>query len=154
MGPLFALIIVLALLVQYAAWMIWRNLMIWSPVVARLTGSDYREAEQNFDSTFDLSATNIGSNNVGLDFERMTECCFRYEDHNGKTHMVELTRITRRAHSPEACMVLWYDPQNPEKCTRWSPGIWLIVLLASSGVLAWLLLGGMQVLAALSLPAR
>jgi hypothetical protein len=149
--PALALVAALALLAQFAAWMVWRNLMVWQPVVARLSGSDYREAEQNFDSMLNPMTSNIGWALGTTERDRLTECWFRYEDQSGKTHSVQLTRITARGYNPDGSIVLWYDPRNPERCTRFGPGFWAIMGIASAGALIWLFTRGA---ALLSLPAQ
>ena len=131
MTPALALIAALALLAQFSIWMAWRNLMIWQPAVARLSGSDYREAEQNFDSMRNPLTSNIGWAFGNEPRERLTECWFRYEDQSGETHSAELTRFTERGYNPDAFVVLWYDPKDPERVTRFSPFFWAILAIAS-----------------------
>ena len=85
---------------------------------------------------------------------RQTEVCFRFEDESGQTHTAQLTRLVRRGFGPDASIMLWYDPANPARFTRFGPGSWILMLIASLAALAWLFTGGATALSALSLLAR
>ncbi len=130
----------LALLVQFALWMVWRNLMIWHPVDAHLSGHDYNQSKQERDNAFRVPVGPLTVDLMGpQDDARITECWYRYCDEDGETHTVSLTDLVTRGYNPEASIMLWYDPANPDRCTRFGPGTWLLVLVASAASLAALI---------------
>ena len=166
MNPVIALIAIFALLAQFAGWMVWRNLMIWTPVVAEISGSDYGELEPDFNyiDTPIFAARSIFAHYFGerdplyqdstFHRERQTEICYRYEDESGGIHSVQLTRIVERGRALSPSTMIWYDPNHPERFTTYGPGSWLLILIASLTALSFLFLKGVAALSALSLLAR
>jgi hypothetical protein len=137
MNLVLALVVLGALAAQYAAWLAWRNFMIWQPVSARLTGSDYREAERHFDRMPVYAM-------AGDDAEtaRLTECWYSYDDDGGARHTVQLTTMVNRGQSPDPSKVIWYDPANPARVSRFGPGFWSLIAVTLIAATAWLVMRG------------
>ncbi|MEY2927531.1 MAG: hypothetical protein RL367_2008 [Pseudomonadota bacterium] len=124
MSILIFLAALLVLLAQFAAWMAWRNLMIWQPVVAHMSLADYRETDERFDRHF-------GSMTNGNEGQRFTECWYRYHDTAGRLHEVQLTRIVQRGNFSRTAAMVWYDPENPKRATLNGPGTWALIAVVS-----------------------
>ncbi len=145
------LIAVLVGLTFYAAWRAWVTVVVLEPVVAQLTGSDYREAERSLDRSTRWAGP--GTETLASfpdDDTRLTDSYWHYTDAAGERHEVTLSGFVQRGTVPDAARVLWIDPADPSKVTRLGPGFWGLMGIAAAAVLGVLLWRGPQVLARLS----
>ncbi len=130
-----ALVIALVLLVQFSAWMVWRNVMIWKPVVAHMGMADYREFDERFDRT--LGRLTASNENVTT-----AECWYKFKDHTGRIYEVQLTRFYTRGHLDRSATTLWYDPENPDRATLYGPAFWGFMVAVGLFGLGWVLMNG------------
>jgi hypothetical protein len=142
-----ALIAALALATQFAGWMVWRNLMVWMPVTARMTGNDYREAERHFDG---IGASMLMENNN--ESGRLTMCWYAYDDEAGVRHTTQFFTLVERGFAPDAAITVWYDPENPERVTRIGPFAWLLVMVTLAAATGYLIANGAEGLALIVWP--
>jgi hypothetical protein len=144
MAALVALAVLLVLIAQGAAWLAYRNLMLWNPAAAVLAGTEYDEGEREIDA---IGSVLIGPLHIDViddtysDYRHVTSY-MRFTDHNGVRREATVWEWVRRGLFPTAAMTIWYDPENPERTTQFGPGTYSLVAVAALAALAWLLTRG------------
>ena len=73
---------------------------------------------------------------------RLTECWYSYEDDAGTRHTVQLTATVYRGQSPDPSILLWYDPANPARVSRFGPVFWCLIAVTLIAATAWLVMRG------------